>query len=171
MILVLTARGRARLAGIARVDSVALDPHKGLFLPNGTGVLLVRDAATLRHAYAADGHYLQDVRGAGDLPDYADLGPELTRDYRGLRIWLPLHLHGVAAFREPLDEKLDLASFAYEELAGEPSLGAALAPGPVHGGVPPARRSRRWRHRARQPRAAFTCQRHTANPHLQHPHR
>ena len=43
----LTTRGRRRLTGIDRADSVVLDPHKGLFLPFGTGVLLVRDHATL----------------------------------------------------------------------------------------------------------------------------
>ena len=113
----LTERGRARLAGIERADSLVLDPHKSLFLPYGTGVALVRDRATLRHAFAADGHYLQDVAGDDALPDFADLGPELSRDFRGLRVWLPLHLHGAAAFREALDEKLDLAAFAHAELS------------------------------------------------------
>ena len=124
----LTERGRTRLAGIGAADSIVLDPHKGLFLPHGTGVLLVRDGATLRHAYAADGHYLQDLAGADDLPDYADLGPELTRDYRGLRLWLPLHLHGVGAFRAALDEKLDLAAFAHAELIATPGLEVPWAP-------------------------------------------
>jgi aromatic-L-amino-acid decarboxylase len=118
----LTARGRARLAGIEAADTVVLDPHKGLFLPYGTGVLLARNAATLRAAYADDAHYLQDLDDDRALPDYADLGPELTRDFRGLRLWLPLHLHGVAAFRQALDEKLDLTEYAYRELAGHPVL-------------------------------------------------
>ena len=47
---------------------------------------------------------------------FADLSPELSRDFRGLRVWLPLMLHGVAAFREQLGEKLDLARWAYEAL-------------------------------------------------------
>jgi aromatic-L-amino-acid/L-tryptophan decarboxylase len=99
----LTDRGRARLVGIETADSIVLDPHKGMFLPYGTGVLLVRDAAALRAPYASHGQYLQDLDTDGDLPDYANLGPELTRDFRGLRLWLPLHLHGVAAFRDALD--------------------------------------------------------------------
>jgi aromatic-L-amino-acid decarboxylase len=119
----LTDRGRARLAGIDRADSLVLDPHKGLFLPHGTGVVLVRSAATLRRAFAAGGDYLQDVAGGGDdgdaLPDYAEMGPELTRDFRGLRLWLPLHLHGVGAFRRALDEKLDLAALAYDDLRAD----------------------------------------------------
>ncbi len=120
---VLTERGRHRLAGIEQADSLVLDPHKGMFLPYGTGVLLARDPAALAAAHAADGHYLQDAAGGtSGLPDYADLGPELTREYRGLRLWFPLHVHGVAAFRDALDEKLDLAEAAYRELAADPLL-------------------------------------------------
>jgi aromatic-L-amino-acid decarboxylase len=50
---------------------------------------------------------------------FADLSPELSRDFRGLRVWLPLVLHGVAAFREQLAEKLALARWAYEQLASD----------------------------------------------------
>jgi aromatic-L-amino-acid decarboxylase len=118
----LTERGRARLAGIGRADSLVLDPHKGLFLPHGTGVVLVRDPGTLRRAFAAGGDYLQDVAGGDALPDYAEMGPELTRDFRGLRLWLPLHLHGLGAFRAALDEKLDLAALAHDDLRSDARL-------------------------------------------------
>ncbi|HEX6340079.1 pyridoxal phosphate-dependent decarboxylase family protein [Umezawaea sp.] len=124
----LTDRGRAVLRGVHRADSITLDPHKGLFLPYGTGLLLVRDEDRLRRAHAADGHYLQDLDREHDLPDYADLGPELTREYRGLRLWLPLHLHGVAAFRAELDEKLDLAALVHRELSADRNLEVPLAP-------------------------------------------
>jgi len=124
----LTERGRARLRGIEHADSITLDPHKGLFLPFGTGCLLVRDPATLRAAHSGDdAHYLQDI-DAADLPDFADLGPELTRPFRGLPLWLPLHLHGVAAFRAALDEKLDLAEWTYAALSAEPALHLYGAP-------------------------------------------
>jgi aromatic-L-amino-acid decarboxylase len=125
----LTERGRARFTGIEHADSVVLDPHKGLFLPHGTGILLVRNPAAVRAAHAVDGAYLQDVDGDQPLPDYAELGPELTRDYRGLRIWLPLHLHGIGAFRQALDEKLDLAAWAYRELGADPALELPWEPG------------------------------------------
>jgi aromatic-L-amino-acid decarboxylase len=118
----LTARGREALRGIDRADSIAWDPHKSLFLPYGTGVLLVRDEAALRAAHVADGDYLQDLDHGTGVPNYSDLGPELTREFRGLRVWLPLHLHGVAAFREALDEKLDLAQHVRAALAGTEGL-------------------------------------------------
>ncbi|RII07930.1 L-2,4-diaminobutyrate decarboxylase [Streptomyces sp. YIM 130001] len=119
----LTERGRDRLAGIELADSVVLDPHKSLFLPYGSGVLLVRDARPLRAAHRADADYLQDLDRTGRLlPDYADLGTELSRGYRGLRLWLPLQLHGVGAFRTALDEKLDLADVVHRELRTLPGI-------------------------------------------------
>jgi aromatic-L-amino-acid/L-tryptophan decarboxylase len=124
----LTDRGRERLAGIELADSIVLDPHKSMFLPYGTGMLLVRDEHTLRTAHQGDGAYLQDISGIDQLPDYAALGPELTREYRGLRMWLPLHLHGVAAFRDALDEKIDLARQLHRELAAEPALEVPWTP-------------------------------------------
>jgi aromatic-L-amino-acid decarboxylase len=124
----LTRRGAARLAGLDRADSLELDAHKGLFLPFGTGALLVRDAALLRRAHAGpEADYLQDIGDRG-LPDFAHDGPELTRDFRGLRMWLPLHLHGVDAFRAALDDKLDLAEYAYAQLRAIPGLVVRPAP-------------------------------------------
>ena len=64
--------------------------------------------------------YVQDVADEGSL-GFADLSPELSRDFRGLRVWLPLMLHGVAAFREQLAEKLALARWAYDELSRRPA--------------------------------------------------
>jgi aromatic-L-amino-acid decarboxylase len=116
----LTDRGRQRLAGIDRADSLALDAHKGLFLPFGTGMLLVRRSDLLRHSHAGEpAAYLQDIHDIG-LPDFAEYGPELTRPFRGLRLWLALHLHGTDAFRAALDEKLDLAAHAYRRLSADP---------------------------------------------------
>jgi glutamate/tyrosine decarboxylase-like PLP-dependent enzyme len=112
--------GRRALAGIERSDSLVLDPHKGLFAPFGTGVVLVRDGAALRRAFAYGyrASYLQDA-ARGDLADASpsELSPELTRPFRGLRVWLALRLAGVAAFRAALEEKLLLARYAHGRLA------------------------------------------------------
>jgi aromatic-L-amino-acid decarboxylase len=118
----LTERGRRALRGIHRADSITLDPHKGLFLPYGTGCLLVRDATTLRRAHALSADYLPAMQQASDLVDFCQISPELSRPPRGLRVWLPIKLHGLKAFREALDEKLDLAAWAAGELRGIPGL-------------------------------------------------
>jgi aromatic-L-amino-acid decarboxylase len=125
----LTGRGRRQLAGIEHADSVTLDPHKTLFLGFGTGALVVRDPARLAAAHQGTGDYLRDLHSSAALPDYSHLGPEFTREVRGLRVWLPLHLHGISAFREALDEKLDLADKVYRGLLTIPALEVPWRPG------------------------------------------
>ena len=114
--------GEGLFPGLEACDSITLDPHKGLFLPYGTGCLLVRDPSALERAHRGEATYLQDVQGREVAPDFHSLSPELSRDFRGLRVWLPIVLHGLGAFREQLREKLDLARSAWEALRGEPLL-------------------------------------------------
>jgi aromatic-L-amino-acid decarboxylase len=118
----MTDRGRSALRGIERADSVTLDPHKSLFLPYGTGALVVRDRAALRRAHAMHATYMPPMQDDAELVDFCDLGPELSREARGLRVWLPLKLHGAAVFRAALDEKIDLARQAAEGLRAIPDL-------------------------------------------------
>jgi aromatic-L-amino-acid decarboxylase len=113
---VLTDRGRRTLRGMERADSITLDPHKGLFLPYGTGSLLVRDGEALRRAHSIHAEYLPPVPEDPDFVDFSSVSPELSRDFRGLRVWLPVKMHGIGAFRRALDEKLHLAAWAAEEL-------------------------------------------------------
>lgn len=116
----LAPSGEAALAGIEAYDSMTLDPHKCMFLPYGTGVLLVRDPKALEKAHASEASYLQDVAASAGQTNFTDLSPELSRDFRGLRVWLPLVMHGVQAFRDALDEKLALTSSAAARIAAEP---------------------------------------------------
>jgi aromatic-L-amino-acid decarboxylase len=118
----MTSRGRDLFRGIEKANSVTFDPHKGMFLPYGTGALIVRDGAALRLAHQSQADYLQDLAPDSELPNYSDYSPELSREFRGLRVWLPLQLHGVSAFREALDEKLDLARHIHESLSEIPGL-------------------------------------------------
>lgn len=118
----LTADGKRRLAGIERADSLVLDPHKGLFLPFGTGLVLVRDGEKLRQAYTFTASYMQDTGGFGDAMELspAAASPELSRHFRALRFWLPLKLAGVDAFRAALEEKLLLARYFHERMKALP---------------------------------------------------
>ncbi len=121
---VLSPSGRGRLRGIVEADSICFDLHKGMFLPYGTGCLLVRDGARLAAAHGGEADYLRDF-DESTTPSPAHLGPELSRSFRGLRLWLPLMLHGAKAFRDALEEKLALAQLCAEGLdrriaAGKP---------------------------------------------------
>jgi len=113
---VLTERGKEALVGIDLADSVTLDPHKGLFLPYGVGSLLVRDGSALARAHSSSGAYMPPMQDDPDFVDFCQLSPELSRGNRGLRVWLPFKLAGVQAFRDLLDEKLDLTRWATERL-------------------------------------------------------
>jgi aromatic-L-amino-acid decarboxylase len=125
---VLTARGRERLRGIEAADSVTLDPHKGLFLPYGTGALLVRDGRDLERAFRHKAAYLTEVLDEGALWDFGELSIELSREARGLGVWLPFQLYGAGAFADALDEKLDLALCLRDRLAGDPDCRILLEP-------------------------------------------
>ena len=97
-------------------DSIVIDPHKGLFLPYGSGAVLVKDRQKLLAAHYYMPNYLQDTLGARDELSPADLSPELTKHFRGLRLWLPLKLIGLTPFRAALEEKIWLARYFHEKL-------------------------------------------------------
>ena len=113
---------RDQLADLGRADSVVLDPHKGLFLPYGSGALLVKDGDALRDAHTAHGNYLRDMQPDQDWFSPANHSPELTRPFRGLRMWLPLHLFGVAPFRAAISEKIWLARYFHETVVRIPTI-------------------------------------------------
>ena len=117
---------RPLLAGLPRADSLALDPHKGLFLPYGTGALLVRDGAALRAVHEIDASYLPSPASA-DLYDPARHGPDLSRGFPGLRVWLCVKLIGAARLRAAIAEKRQLALDAARRLGDLPGV-RVLAP-------------------------------------------
>jgi glutamate/tyrosine decarboxylase-like PLP-dependent enzyme len=126
--------GRELLRGMDRSDSIVMDPHKGLFLPYGTGAVLVKNRRAMLDAHHYMAHYMQDTIDAREEDSPADLSPELSKHFRGLRVWLPLKLCGLAPFRAALEEKLLLARYFYEqiqrvpgfEVGPEPELSVAM---------------------------------------------
>jgi len=109
---VLCAEGKRILRGMERSDSVAIDAHKGLFVPFGVGALLVKDGAAMRAAYSFQANYIPRT-DAGEEASPMDLSPELSRPFRALRMWLPLQVLGTAPFEAALEEKLLLARYAH----------------------------------------------------------
>jgi len=115
---ILCPEGQEVLTGMNQSNSLVLDPHKTLFLPFGTGALLVRDQEFLGPAHGGRGAYMLDMDSDAHELSPAYLSPELTKHFRGLRMWLPLKLLGVAPFRAALSEKIHLARYAYGQLQG-----------------------------------------------------
>jgi len=127
-LFMLCEEGRAALGGIEQADSVALDPHKTLFLPYGTGAVVVREGRKLFDAFSASADYIQEFAATDVGPSPSDLSPELTRHFRALRLWLPLQLAGVAAFRAAQSEKIGLARYLHARLSALPDWDAGPSP-------------------------------------------
>ncbi len=113
---------REVLRGLSRADSLTLDPHKGMFLPYGTGALLVRDGAALRAAHEATADYLPAMPHPEDFYDPSQHGPDLSRGFPGLRVWLAVKVYGAAAFRSAVTEKRALAMEAFTRIAALPGI-------------------------------------------------
>jgi glutamate/tyrosine decarboxylase-like PLP-dependent enzyme len=113
---ILCDEGKKVLKGMEDSDSLVMDPHKGLFLPYGTGAVLVKDEKSIFDAHYYLANYMQDALRSGDELSPADLSPELTKHFRGLRMWLPMKLFGLAPFRACLEEKILLTRYFYEQL-------------------------------------------------------
>ena len=111
---------REVLRGLDRADSLTLDPHKGMFMPYGTGALLVRDGHALRAAHAMTAGYLPELPSADDFYDPSQHGPELSRGFPGLRMWLTIKVYGADAFRAAIVEKRALAVDAAARVAQLP---------------------------------------------------
>ena len=112
---------RPLLAGLSRADSLTLDPHKGLFLPYGTGALLVRDGSALKAVHSSSADYFPD-RGDDDLYDPSEYGPDLSRGFPGLRVWLTVKTFGAARIRAAIAEKRALAVDAAERIGRIPGV-------------------------------------------------
>lgn len=113
---------RPLLSGLSRADSLTLDPHKGLFMPYGVGALLVRDGAWLRSAHAVSAGYLPGTPDPDLFYDPSQYGPDLSRGFPGLRVWLCVKLYGAARFRAALAEKRALAVQAADRISRLPGV-------------------------------------------------
>ena len=130
----LVTKLNSKFEGIQQADSITLDPHKTLFLPFGTGTILIKNKEKSLKAFQYLADYMQDTIDADEEISPADISPEQTKHFRGMRMWLPLKLFGLKPFRAALEEKLYLTRYFYDkikkiegfEVGPEPELSIAI---------------------------------------------
>lgn len=130
-LFLLTDKAKETLAGLDQADSLVFDLHKALALSYGTGCLLVRNKEDMRFSYPGAKSYMPPEIEESEYNlrvDYADISPELSRDYRGLRVWLPIKTWGMGPFILNLEEKLALSEWLAKELQALPQLEMIAAP-------------------------------------------
>ena len=109
------------LKGLQSADSVAVDPHKWLYAPLEAGCALVRNRAALRNAFSYHPPY---YNFEGEGLNYYDIGPQNSRGFRALKVWLALQHAGAAGYREMIQDDITLARYLYDLAADHPELEA-----------------------------------------------
>src|SRR5581483_10331029 len=113
---VISEEGRAALQGLELADSLSLDPHKWLYQPFGDGCVLLRRGEELMATFRILPDYLQDVHRNHEEINYTDMGIELSRGFRALKLWMSIKTFGLAAFRESIGRAFRLAQLAERTL-------------------------------------------------------
>ena len=120
----LSPRLRPQLAGIEHADSLAFDFHKWAQVPYDAGCVLVRDFTLQAQTFAQSLAYLtRTTRGvAGNAPWPADLGPDLSRGFRALKVWVTLKTYGADRLGEMVETCCDIARYLAARVEREPTL-------------------------------------------------
>ncbi len=114
---------RPLFAGIERADSIALDPHKWLYTPHSGGMVLVRDMQHLADAFAIEPSYVfEDKALTGRGVDLYALGPQFSRGFHALKIWISLLAHGWNAYERRIAHDVALARYLHARVLAHPEL-------------------------------------------------
>jgi len=120
---VLAPELRPLLAGIERADSISFDPHKWLYTPQSSACLLVRDPATLLRSFSIDAAYVRDDANlSGRGLNIGELGPQWSRAFLALKVWLSLAAHGTDAYGRRIAHDVALARYLDGRVRAHPDL-------------------------------------------------
>lgn len=125
-----TPRAAGLFRGLARADSVALDPHKWLYVPFEAGCALVRDPAHLRRAFSLYPAYLRADADHADRFDFLEYGFQLTRSFRALKVWATFKAYGAPALAAAIDDNIGVMHHLAARLDADPEF-ERLAPAPL----------------------------------------
>ncbi len=117
----ITDHGREVLKGLELADSVTIDPHKWLFQPYEIGCLLVKDHRYLSGTFSDNPEYLRDIKGNADEINFYELGVQLTRRCRALKLYMSMKIFGVQAFKKAVAHGIEMAERLEEYLRKDPN--------------------------------------------------
>jgi len=107
--------------GIERADSIAFDPHKWLYVAQSAGCVLVRDLRRLEQSFQVYASYVhQDTEHTGAGASLGDIGPQYSRGFQALKLWVSLLAHGRRAYADRISHDAALARYLAERVAGRP---------------------------------------------------
>ena len=128
---VLTADYAGPLRAIARADSVAIDPHKWLYVPVEAGLVLVRDAEAMRATFSLVPPYIRsdgNTSGVSGLPWFSEYGFQQTRGFRALKVWMAMQHFGLDGYKAAIEANLALAGYLADRVRSAPDLGLMAPP-------------------------------------------
>jgi glutamate/tyrosine decarboxylase-like PLP-dependent enzyme len=106
---------RERFMGIERADSVSFDGHKWLGVPYECGCVLVRDGSVLKRSFAISASYLtEDERDDLEAFDFFNRGPQMSRGFRAMKVWMSLRYYGAEGYRQFFRRTIANARYAHE---------------------------------------------------------
>lgn len=108
--------------GLGLADSIAVDPHKWLYVPVDAGLVLLRDAAAAREAFSLIPPYLRTEGDSAGGPWFSEYGFEQTRPFRALKVWMAIQHFGLDGYRELIGHDLWLAGYLRAAVAAAPDL-------------------------------------------------
>jgi aromatic-L-amino-acid decarboxylase len=120
---VLAEELRPLYRGIERADSIAFDPHKWLYTPQSGGCILVRDFENLSRSFSIQeyaAYAYEDKEATGSGVDAIDLGPQFSRGFWALKVWVSLLAHGRAAYARRIAHDVELAKYLHRRAEERP---------------------------------------------------
>ena len=114
--VLISEKYKGLLKGIEMADSLTIDGHKLLFQTYGCAIVLVRDARDFYNSYHVSPEYFKDIEDTDGLPNMFDLGIELTRPMRGLKLWLTLQILGTDLMAAAIEQGFEQVKWAHEHI-------------------------------------------------------